>query len=177
MTQYQLTTTNFDKWLDSFRHSAIGFDRMFDRVVNLVDKNTWEPVAGPSYPPYNIHKIDKYRYIIELAVAGFNEKNLMVELEGGVLSISGRRDDGLTDPEAGTVKNPDVAMVHRGIANRAFMRRFTLADDVEIKDAQLEDGLLKIHLEHVVPEEKKPRSIPITTIVGDKRLVNGKLLK
>ena len=163
MTEYHLTTTNFDKWLDNFRHSAIGFDRMFDRVVNLVDKNTWEPVTGPSYPPYNIHKIDKYRYVIELAVAGFKKSELSCELENGSLSISGKKSDVVNDKEA--------IPLHRGIANRSFTRRFTLADEVEIKGAELEDGLLKLYLEHVVPEEKKPRTIPIAA------RANGKLLK
>jgi len=139
-----------------FFRSSVGFDRLFD----LVDQVSQQEVT---YPPYNIERTDENHYRITLAVAGFGENELNAELREGVLTVSGKRGQ-----EAG---KPDF--LYRGIAGRSFERRFQLADHVEVRAAHLENGLLHIDLERVVPEEHKPRRIPInggtvTTIEGKK---------
>ena len=126
-----------------FYRSSVGFDRLFDLLEQSAD-------ASPGYPPYNIERTDDTHYRISVAVAGFAEKDLNVEVRDGVLTVIGKRED-----------QEKQAYLHQGIAGRAFERRFQLADHVEVRDAKLENGLLHIALERVVPEEKKPRRIAI----------------
>jgi molecular chaperone IbpA len=128
--------------------STIGYDRLADMLDSVAQFD-----SGVSYPPYNIERTDEHRYRISLAVAGFAEKDLAVEVKDGVLSVQGKRE---SDKETETRH-----YLHQGIAGRSFERRFQLAENVEVKGAQLENGLLHIDLEHVVPEEKKPRRIVI----------------
>ena len=123
--------------------STVGFDQLFNRLEQAVD-------AGNGYPPYNIERSDETHYRISIAVAGFGEKDLNVEVRDGVLTASGKRDEA-----------EKQAYLHQGIAGRAFERRFQLAEHVEVRAAKLENGLLHIDLERVVPEEKKPRRIAI----------------
>ena len=135
--------------------STVGFDRMFDMLDQVAD-------TSQGYPPYNIERTDENKYRITVAVAGFGDNDLNVEVREGVLSITGKRDD--ADKQS---------FLYRGIAGRAFERRFQLAEHVEVKGAKLENGLLHIDLERVVPEEKKPRRIVINapelkTIEGSK---------
>ena len=128
--------------------STVGFDHLADMLDSVAQFD-----SGVSYPPYNIERTDENHYRISLAVAGFAEKDLAVEVKEGVLSVSGKRDsekDG-TEPH----------YLHQGIAGRSFERRFQLAENVEVRGAQLENGLLHIQLERIVPEEKKPRRIVI----------------
>lgn len=125
--------------------STVGFDRMFDLMDSMADQ-------GQGYPPYNIERSDDTHYRISLAVAGFAEKDLNVEVRDGVLTVTGRREDAPEDP---------ARYLYQGIAGRSFERRFQLAEYVEVRDAKLENGLLHIDLERVVPEEKKPRQILI----------------
>jgi molecular chaperone IbpA len=108
--------------------------------------------SGQAYPPYNIERTGENHYRITLAVAGFAEKDLEVEVREGVLTVQGKRAE---------EKEGETAYLHRGIAGRAFERRFQLAENVEVKGARLENGLLHVDLERVVPEEKKPRRIQI----------------
>jgi molecular chaperone IbpA len=133
--------------------STVGFDQLFNRLEQAVE-------AGNGYPPYNIERSDETHYRISVAVAGFAEKDLTVEVRDGVLTVSGKRDEA-----------EKQSYLHQGIAGRAFERRFQLAEHVEVRAAKLENGLLHIDLERVVPEEKKPRRIAInapalTTIEG-----------
>ena len=125
---------------------TIGFDRTFDRLesVNSTTDN---------YPPYNIKKLggDSPKYILELAVAGFGKKDIDVKLADGILSIKSDKDN----------ESDGEEILHRGISYRKFERKFTLADDMIINSAKLEDGLLSIELEQIVPEEKRPRTIEI----------------
>jgi molecular chaperone IbpA len=116
-------------------------------------------IRAQATPPYNIERTDETHYRISLAVAGFAERDLNVEVREGVLSVQGRKDD----------KTPTEAAhyIYQGIAGRSFERRFQLAENVEVRGARLVNGLLHIELERVVPEEKKPRQIAIT--VGDRR--------
>lgn len=124
----------------------VGFERIADRV------NSASKLAGiQKYPPYNIIKTDENSYIVELAVAGFKKDDIEIELHDGVLTIKGVVQ---TDEE-------NHEYLHRGIASRGFERRFTLADTVLVKGADLEQGILTIHLKNVIPEEKKPRKILI----------------
>ncbi|MBS0472409.1 MAG: Hsp20 family protein [Proteobacteria bacterium] len=133
--------------------STVGFDQLFNRLEQAVD-------AGNGYPPYNIERSDETHYRISIAVAGFGDKDLNVEVKDGVLTVAGKREE--TDKQS---------YLYQGIAGRAFERRFQLAEHVEVRAAKLENGLLHIDLERVVPEEKKPRRIAInapalTTIEG-----------
>ena len=137
-----------------FYRSTVGFDRL----LNLVDS-----AAEQGYPPYNIERSDENNYRVTVAVAGFAEKDLSVDVKDRVLTISGKKEDG-------TEKSN---FLHQGIAGRAFERSFQLAEHVEVKAARLENGLLHVDLERIVPEEKKPRRIVINapelkTIEGSK---------
>ncbi len=107
--------------------------------------------SASNYPPYNIVKHDAEQWSIELAVAGFKRSELDIELAESVLTITAKSEN--TDE--------DVEYVHRGLAKRAFTRKWTLADDVIINDASLVDGVLTVKLQRIIPEEKKPRKIEI----------------
>jgi len=128
--------------------STVGFDRLFDLVDGFADQ-------ANGYPPYNIERSDETHYRITLAVAGFGEKDLNLEVKEGVLTVTGQRDD--------QDKVENRAFLYQGIAGRAFERRFQLADHVEVRAAKLENGLLHVDLERLIPEEKRPRRIAITT--------------
>ncbi len=127
--------------------SAIGFDRL----PSLVDSALRGSVAADAYPPYNIQKVAEDAYCVSIAVAGFAEADLSVEVRDGVLVVTGQRkgaDEG-------------VSYLHRGIAGRSFVRRFQLAEHVEVRNAALADGMLTINLVREVPEALKPRTIEI----------------
>ncbi len=126
--------------------STVGFDRVFDLMDSLAEQSN-------GYPPYNIERADETHYRITLAVAGFAEKDLNLEVKEGVLTVTGQRDE-----QAG---NDARTYLYQGIAGRAFERRFQLAEHVEVRAARLENGLLHVDLERVIPEEKKPRRIAI----------------
>lgn len=140
-----------------FFRTTVGFDRLLD-LLDQADGN------AQGYPPYNIERSDENHYAVTIAVAGFAEKDLGIEVADGVLTVQGKR-------ETGADAKP--AFLHQGIAGRAFERQFQLAEHVEVRGARLENGLLHIALERVVPEEKKPRKIVInapglTSIEGSK---------
>ena len=122
----------------------------FDRLLNLLDQAA---DSAQGYPPYNIERADENHYRVTVAVAGFAEKDLSVEVRDGILVVAGKRE----------TENQDnrPAYLHQGIAGRAFERSFQLAEHVEVKGARLENGLLHVDLERIVPEEKKPRRIAI----------------
>ena len=125
---------------------AVGFDRVFDQLQNYVENNS----TSTGYPPYNIRKDGEYDYNIEMALAGFSKKDIEVEVADGVLTIRSVKEN-----------EDDDNNLYRGISYRKFNRKFTLADDIIVKDAKLQDGLLKISLEKIIPEEKKPRLIEV----------------
>ena len=130
-----------------FFRSTVGFDRL----IGLL-----ESASEQGYPPYNIERSDENNYRVTLAVAGFAEKDLTVDVKDRVLTITGKREDS----EKAAQKTP-AAFLHQGIAGRSFERSFQLAEHVEVKAAKLENGLLHVDLERVVPEEKKPRRVVI----------------
>lgn len=124
----------------------------FDQIADLMDRALTTEVGRESYPPYNIEKTADDAYRISIAVAGFAETDLSVEVKEHALIVSGRKTE---DPEERT-------FLHRGIATRAFERRFTLADHVRVTGAATENGMLHIDLVREVPEALKPRQIDIT---------------
>jgi molecular chaperone IbpA len=129
--------------------STIGFDRLGSMLDTL---SSFEGEA-PSYPPYNIERVGENDYRISMAVAGFSESDLEIEVRENTLSIHGEK---RTEQESST-------FLHRGIASRSFERRFELADYVVVKGASLENGLLHVDLARELPEAMKPRTIEITT--------------
>ena len=135
--------------------SAIGFDSMFKKLQDVTESLP----KIPTYPPYNIRKIGEDKYVIEVAVAGFGKQDIELELHEGVLTVKG------------SIASDDTAseLLFKGIADRAFTRKFTLADSVEVKNADLINGMLKIWLERFVPEEKKPKKININEDSDDSK--------
>ena len=132
---------------------AVGFDRVFDRLNNyVVHQNHMTPTG---FPPYNIRKDGDYNFVIELALAGLSKDDLEVEVADGTLTVRS------VEPKHEEDDGGYPELVHRGISFRKFSRSWTLADDVVVNDAKMKDGMLTIHMEHVVPEEKKPRVINI----------------
>ena len=130
-------------------HSTLGFDRFFDEAERLL-KTDLHKVA-PAFPPHNIIKLDDNRYLVELAVAGFAEEEIDISVEDNNLTIKGEKKD----------KDADVTYIHRGIGTRSFTKTLTIADTVEVRGAEFKDGILRIALENVIPEHKKPRKIAI----------------
>lgn len=126
-------------------NTTIGFEPILKKLAEMTESMP----KIPTYPPYNIKKVDENKYVIEMAVAGFGRQDLELELQDGVLTVKGN------------VSTEDADYIYKGIAERAFTRQFTLADTVEIKNADLINGMLKIWLERFIPEEKKPKKINI----------------
>ena len=149
--------TTFD--LSPLFRSTVGFDR----VGRLLESAARFEDSTTAYPPYNIEKTDDDSYRIVMAVAGFGEADLNVTVEKGVLIVRGKQ-----AKEEGKVR-----FLHRGIAERAFERRFQLADHIEIRGAGLENGLLNIDLVREVPEALKPRTIEISRSGGRKAIGAG----
>lgn len=137
-----------------FRHS-VGFDR----VQRLMDAASQAEQSSP-YPPYNIEQLGEDGYRVTLAVAGFAESDLDITLTDRTLVVSGK----MGEPEG------EQTYLHRGIAGRAFERRFELADHIQVKGASLENGLLHVELERVIPESQKPRKIDIAANSGAKQI-------
>lgn len=139
--------------------SSIGFDRFNDLFESLVEGDA----RFDGYPPYNIEKVGEDQYRIVMAVAGFSLNDLNITMQGDSLIVNGRIED---KPET------ESTYLHRGIATRAFQRTFRLADHIKVTGADMRDGLLTIHLLHEVPEEAKPRMIPIT--IGNDAVAGAK---
>ena len=138
---------------NQLRPVTVGFDNVFDHFERMMDDHNFNEMVRYNYPPYNIVKTGDYTYDIELALAGFNKKDIDITMEDGMLNIK-------SVVEAIKDKDED-GVIHKGIAKRYFSKSFTIADDVEVKGAELKDGLLKVYMERVVPESKKPRTINI----------------
>jgi molecular chaperone IbpA len=139
--------------------STVGFDRMFSMLDNVS-----QPEPAQTYPPYNIELTGENSYRITMAIAGFGEDDLSIEARENTLTIKGK----LKDDEA--LEGKEV--LFRGIAGRAFERRFQLADHVEVRDASLENGLLHIELVREIPDAMKPRKISIN---ADAKLIDAKV--
>lgn len=147
-----VTTRAIANIFDHFDHNlltpyAVGFDRMFDRLHDhyaLHQTNT-------GFPPYNIRKEGDSNFVIELALAGLSQDDLEVEIADSTLTVR----------SVERKQEEDGEVIHRGISYRKFNRSWTLADDVVVNDAKMANGMLTVHLERVVPDEKKPRLIKI----------------
>jgi molecular chaperone IbpA len=147
----KMTTANTPSIFRNFEKFGIGFDDMFDNMMKFHDE-----VAKniPNYPPYNIKKTDENTYVIEMAVAGFGKSDIEINVAGDTLQIKGNAHQD-TDEEDKSV------FFHQGLALRPFTRMFNLNDQVEVKNAEMINGVLKIALERIIPESKKPRKVEI----------------
>ena len=137
---------------NQLRPYSVGFDDVFDHFGRMFDDNLFD-VTVPNYPPYNIVKIKDNEYNIEVALAGYNKKDIDVLYEDNMLTIktADKKEDEKQEGEN----------LYKGIAKRMFKKSFTIADDVEVKGAELKDGLLKVSLEKIIPDHKKARTINI----------------
>lgn len=147
--QYKFTTTTGANTYSFPTSSFVGFERMFDELQRTAP-------ATNNYPPHNIVQIDEDNYLIEIAVAGFKKDDIDIQLKDSVLTVKGKKEDART-------------YTHKGISSREFTRTFTLGEYVQVNGANLEDGILAIQLERVVPEEERPRSIEIGKKVETKK--------
>lgn len=143
MTQFTLSTLD----LPALHRHAIGFDRMFNEL-----NRTFANSRADNYPPHNVVKLDETHYVIEVAVAGFAETEIDVELKENVLTVKGEQ----------TKTDKEIEYLHKGISARNFTRTFTLADNMEVRGATVKNGILAVALEQIVPEEQKPKKIQIT---------------
>lgn len=143
-----------------FRRSTVGFDRLFDMLENSSVGQSQE-----NYPPFDLIKKGENDYCIQLAVAGFRPEEIDITAQQNVLIVSGRKSDE-ADQKGGD-------FIYRGIANRSFERRFALADHIQVKGADLKDGLLAIELVREIPEAMKPRKINIADSNGEHRSAIG----
>ena len=145
----RLNTTNWDNFVSTFpqiERQFIGFDRAFDFL-----NRDFAPSVD-NFPPFNIRKVDDFKFELQLALAGFKESDLNVTVEDNTLTIEGDQESSEEDD-----------FVHKGIAERKFRRTWSLADTVVVNGAKLKDGVLTVALENIIPEEKKPREIEIKT--------------
>ena len=141
----RLTTLDINK----LTPYAVGFDRVFDDMFKYIEHNT----SSTGYPPYNIIK-DGEKFQIEIALAGVAKEDLTMTVAEGVLTIE-------HNPKDGEVDGTSWQWLHKGIAQRSFKRNFTLSDDVVVQGSRMENGMLYIELERIIPEEKKPKTIEI----------------
>ena len=131
-----------------FMRSFVGFDQLFNELENTAT------IKDSAYPAYNIEKIGDEKYVITMAVSGFSEKDIQIEVLNGVLTIEGNIKE----------KNADGNFLHRGIATRAFSKKFRIADNVEVTEATLVDGLLNVSLHREIPEAEIPKQILINSL-------------
>ena len=143
---------------NQLRPLSVGFDDVFDHFESMFDGPTIS--IGSNYPPYNIVKTGSNKFDIEVALAGFNKKDIDVTSENGVLTIESKVKAVVNDSVGADAKK-DEEMIHKGISKRYFKKSFTIADDVEIKGAELKDGMLRVSMEKIIPEAKKARTITI----------------
>ena len=129
---------------------SVGFDSVFDHFESLFNDS---PSLQTNYPPYDILKTDEHSYVIELAVAGFSKKDIEVTVENGVLTVESDR--------KANAESSGQEIIHRGISKRYFKKSFSISDDVEIRGAELKDGLLRISMEKIIPESRKRKEISI----------------
>ena len=144
MTQFTLHTLD----LPSLHRHAIGFDRLFDELNRTFSSSR----NNDNYPPHNVVKLDDTHYVIEVAVAGFNEKEIDIELKDNTLTVRGEKEK----------SDDEIEYLHKGISARNFLRTFPLAEHIEVRGASVKNGILAVALEQVIPEEDKPKKIQIT---------------
>ena len=143
-------TTSTLSLFNKLRPVSVGFDSVFDHFESMFNDS---PSLHTNYPPYDILKTDEHSYVIELAVAGFSKKDIAVTVENGVLTVESDRER--------NAENSGQEIIHRGISKRYFKKSFSISDDVEIRGAELKDGLLRISMEKIIPESRKRKEISI----------------
>jgi len=148
MTNLEIRTLDLPAFVNQIHRQTIGFDRMFEELNRTFANSR----TDGNYPPHNVVKLDDTHYIIEVAVAGFAEDEIDVELKENVLTVRGEQ----------AKKESEVEYLHKGISTRNFVRTFPLAEHIEVKGATVKNGILAIALEQIVPEENKPKKIAIT---------------
>ena len=148
-------TVPFFSDISKFDKFFVGADSMMRTLAKAHDTLSQ---TIPGYPPYNIAKVDDNKYVIELAVAGFGKQNLDIEMVDGTLTVKG----GMTVDDMADTSMNQMQYVYKGIADRAFTRKFAVSDTVEVKNAELINGMLKIWLENIIPDHKKPRKVDIS---------------
>jgi molecular chaperone IbpA len=148
MTQLEIRTLDLPSFVNQIHRQTIGFDRMFEELNRTFANSR----TDGNYPPHNVVKLDDTHYVIEVAVAGFAEDEVDVELKENVLTVKGEQ----------TKKEKEVEYLHKGISARNFTRTFPLAEHIEVRGATVKNGILAIALEQIVPEEDKPKKIQIT---------------
>jgi len=139
---------------NQLRPLSVGYDDVFDHFESMFN-HQYDSISQPNYPPYNIVKTGKYNYDIQVALAGYGKKDVDVSFENSVLTIKS-----IKDKDEKEVEDND-GVLHKGIAKRMFSKSFTIAEDVEIKGAELKDGLLVVSMERIIPDHKKARTITI----------------
>ena len=137
---------------NQLRPVTIGFDNVFDHFERMFD-HQFDSISVPNYPPYNIVKTGDNKYDVEVALAGFNKKDINVSVENGMLTIESKTED--------KSKDKDGEVIEMGISKSYFKKSFRISDDVEVKGAELKDGMLRVSMEKIVPEAKKLRTIDI----------------
>ena len=137
---------------NNLRSLTVGFDDMFDHFEHMMDDSFFGRSVA-NFPPYNIVKTGDNTYDVELALAGFNKKDIEIEYKENVLTVKSKKQE--------ETKDEDGNIIHRGISKRMFSKSFTIANDVEVKGAELKDGLLKVSMERIIPEHKKAKLINI----------------
>ena len=137
---------------NNLRPITVGFDDMFDHFEHMMDDSFFGRSVA-NFPPYNIVKTGENTYDVELALAGFNKKDIEVEYKENLLTVKSKKQE--------ETKDEDGNIIHRGISKRMFSKSFTIANDVEVKGAELKDGLLKVSMERIIPEHKKAKLINI----------------
>jgi molecular chaperone IbpA len=147
-----MTNSKAIQFFNSLRPITVGFDSMFDNFEHMLDTDF---TRMGNYPPYNIVKTGSFTYDIELALAGYSKNDVTVDYADNVLTIKSNKDEQTKEVE------DNDGILHKGIAKRYFSKSFTVAEDCEVKGAELKDGLLKVSLEKIVPDSKKPRTIKI----------------
>ena len=139
---------------NNLRPITVGFDNMFNHFEHMMDDSFFRGTMG-NFPPYNIVKTGENTYDVELALAGFNKKDIEVEYKENMLTVKSKKQDKQEETDE------DGNIIHRGISKRMFSKSFTIANDVEVKGAELKDGLLKVSMERIIPEHKKAKLIDI----------------
>ena len=138
---------------NQLRPVTVGFDNMFDHFESMFDGNGPTFQTQVNFPPYNIVKTGDFTYDVELALAGFSKDDITVDYADNILTVKSVKKEKAEQGDG---------VLHRGISKRMFSKAFTIADDIEVKGAELKDGLLRVSLERIVPEGKKPRNIEIS---------------
>ena len=141
---------------NNLRPITVGFDNMFDHFEHMMDDSFFRGTMG-NFPPYNIVKTGENTYDVELALAGFGKDDIIVEYKENQLTVKSKP----SKDSAEEVDKYDDGVLHRGISKRFFSKSFTIANDVEVKGAELKDGLLKVSMERIIPEHKKAKLIDI----------------